>query len=98
MGVEHIPAPKYQWARSLRAVSPFLDIKLVGNARELGYTLHYTRLQSRHTQRERHNEACARLRRLVKKPAPLDAKTMLRRYARQKALHATECYVVGLVG
>eukprot|EP00438_Fugacium_kawagutii_P008305 Skav206328 [mRNA] locus=scaffold1420:236801:240265:+ [translate_table: standard] len=88
--------PKQQWSRKLHAAFPDIDIKLVSCARELGYTLHYNRAQSRHTQRERHAAALARLVRLRQQHAPPDVKARLVGFTLQKALFGTECYVVGV--
>lgn len=79
----------------LKSVHPHRNIQIVQTARDLGYILHYGRMHSRTTQRERHQKALSKLARLRKKKAPLQARAQICRHALGQALYATETYVVG---
>ena len=50
--------------RAAQQVQPDLQLQIASNARELGYILHYRRVQFRGTQKKRHDQARARLKKL----------------------------------
>eukprot|EP00438_Fugacium_kawagutii_P005254 Skav228636 [mRNA] locus=scaffold204:52029:56561:+ [translate_table: standard] len=79
----------------LQAVHQGRSVQIVQTARDLGYMLHYGSSQSRATQRERHQKAVAKLQRLRRQHAPMQAKAQVCRHAITQAMFATETYAVG---
>ena len=86
---------KKTWKERLLAALPDVSIRVVTSARELGYTMHYNRVQSRYTQKERTSEAMKRWKRLQHMKLSLDDKGKIAHWALVKAFYATECYAVG---
>lgn len=86
---------KKEWKQRLNCVLPAASVRVVTSARELGYTMHYNRMQNRHTQRERTADAMKRWKRLQRLPLSLDDKGKIAHWALIKAFFATECYAVG---
>lgn len=86
---------KQTWQHAMQQQYPNLELRFVDSARELGYTIHYNRKQSRHCQKSRHADALDRLDRIKRLHAPIQLKAQLAQHALVKALHSTENYVVG---
>ena len=86
---------KEAWKQIITDAIPQADIRVVTSARELGYTMHYNRVQNRHTQKERTVEAMKRWKKLQKLPINMDDKCKIANWALIKAMYATECYAVG---
>ena len=86
---------KMLWKNRVSEALPAADIRVVTSARELGYTMHYNRVQNRYSQKERTKEAMRRWTKLQKVPLSLDDKGKIAHWALIKAFFATECYAVG---
>ena len=87
---------KKMWKNRVSEALPAADIRVVTSARELGYPMHYNRVQNRYSQKERTKESMRRWTRLQKMPLSLDDKGKIAHWALVKAFFATECYAVGL--
>ena len=88
---------KQQWKNRIQALFPQgVNIHIVRAARELGYTMAYNKVQSRQTQRQRHDDAIRRIHRLRKVKTNLAVKAQICADAcLHKALFATHTYHVG---
>ena len=88
---------KVEWKRRMQALLPQgIQIHIVSAARELGYTMAYNKVQSRQTQRQRHDDAIKRILRLRKTRTNLHVKAQICADAcLSKALFATMTYHVG---
>eukprot|EP00438_Fugacium_kawagutii_P029001 Skav204715 [mRNA] locus=scaffold1549:103965:108002:- [translate_table: standard] len=86
---------KKQWKKIAKDMVPEARFKVLASARELGFQIHYTRVQDRSTQRLRHHQALRRLKRLQKQKVDLNTKGLMAHYAMQKALYSVETYYVG---
>lgn len=88
---------KAAWKQRMQAILPHdVHLQIVAAARELGYTMAYNKVQSRQTQRQRHDEAIRRIHRLRKTKASLQIRAQLCADAcLSKALFATATYHVG---
>lgn len=89
---------KAAWKAAMkRALPRTATIHVVTSARELGYTMHYNKIQSRKTQKQRHEAALEQVLRIRKLPISLQTKAQLLTDAcLSKALCQTETYYVGL--
>ena len=89
---------KATWKAAMkRALPRAATIHVVTSARELGYTMHYNKIQSRKTQKQRHQAALEQVLRIRKLPISLQTKAQLLTDAcLSKALCQTETYHVGL--
>eukprot|EP00438_Fugacium_kawagutii_P034778 Skav236242 [mRNA] locus=scaffold829:291628:296460:- [translate_table: standard] len=81
--------------RALSQLHPNMEIHTLQVARELGFTMQYVGLQSRATQRTRHDLAIRRIKRIRAQSASLQTKAQLCFHALTQALHATETYALG---
>ena len=90
-------AGKQEWKAHMQSLLPEgIHIQIVSAARELGYTMAYNKVQSRQTQRERHDDAIRRVLRLRKVRTSLQVKAQICADAcLHKALFATTTYHVG---
>ena len=88
---------KAAWKSAMRQALPrAATLHVVTSARELGYTMHYSKTQSRATQKQRHREALEQVLKIRKMPVPLQVKAQLLTDAcLSKALSHTETYHVG---
>ena len=88
---------KAEWKRQMQILlPPEVTLHVVTAARELGYTLAYNKVQSRQTQRQRHDDAIKRIMRLRKLRANLQVRAQICADAcLSKALFATVTYHVG---
>ncbi len=86
---------KNAWKNRIHDALPEVSIRVVTSARELGYTMHYNRVQNRYTQRERTTDAMKRWKRLQQMQLTIDEKGKVAHWALIKAFFATECYAVG---
>ena len=88
---------KAAWKQRMQAILPHdVHLQIVAAARELGYTMAYNKVQSRQTQRQRHDEAIRRIHRLRKTKASLQIRAQICADAcLSKALFATATYHVG---
>ena len=88
---------KAAWKVAMRQALPReATLHVVTSARELGYTMHYCKTQSRTTQKQRHQEAMDQVLRIRRMPVSLQIKAKLLTDAcLSKALSQTETYHVG---
>ena len=88
---------KAAWKAAMKIELPReATLHVVTSARELGYTMHYNKIQSRATQKQRHQEALQQVLRIRRLPVPLQIKAQLLTDAcLSKALCQTETYHVG---
>ena len=88
---------KPAWKVAMRQALPReATLHVVTSARELGYTMHYSKTQSRATQKQRHQEAMDQVLRIRRMPVSLQIKAKLLTDAcLSKALSQTETYHVG---
>lgn len=89
---------KAAWKAAMKNALPRqATIHVVTSARELGYTMHYNKVQSRKTQKQRHQAAREQVLRVRRLPVSLQVKAQLLTDAcLSKALCQTETYHVGL--
>ena len=79
-----------------RLLPPEATLQVVTCARELGYTMHYNKVQSRTTQKQRHQAALEQVLKIRRMPVTLQIKAQLLTDAcLSKALCHTETYHVG---
>ena len=88
---------KAAWKAAMkRSLPDDATIHVVMSARELGYTMHYNKTQSRKTQKQRHQEALDQVLKIRRMPISLQLKAQLLTDAcLSKALCQTETYHVG---
>ena len=90
-------ANKAAWKVAMKRFLPQeATLQIVTCARELGYTMHYNKTQSRKTQKQRHRAALEQVLKIRKLPVSLQIKAQLLTDAcLSKALSHTETYHVG---
>ena len=90
-------ANKAAWKIAMkRSLPQEATLQIVTCARELGYTMHYNKTQSRKTQKQRHRAALEQVLKIRKLPVTLQTKAQLLTDAcLSKALSHTETYHVG---
>ena len=82
--------------RSAQQVQPDLQLQIASNARELGYILHYRRVQFRGTQKKRHDQARARLKKISSQGYEVSTVAHLaQQSALPKAFFGVHLYVPG---
>lgn len=88
---------KAEWKIKMQALlPPGIHLHVVNAARELGYTMAYNKVQSRQTQRQRHDDATKRIHRLRRTRTNLQVRAQICADAcLSKALFATMTYHVG---
>ena len=88
---------KAEWKQKMQTLlPPGIHIHIVNAARELGYTMAYNKVQSRQTQRQRHDEAIKRITKLRRTRANLQVRAQICADAcLSKALFGTVTYHVG---
>ena len=88
---------KTEWKQRMQRLLPQeIQIQIVTAARELGYTMAYNKVQSRQTQKQRHEQAAKRIYRLRKMRTSLQVRALICTDAcLSKALFATATYHVG---
>jgi len=88
---------KAAWKAAMKLELPReATLHVVTSARELGYTMHYNKNQSRATQKQRHQEALQQVLRIRRMPVSLQIKAQLLTDAcLSKAFSQTETYHVG---
>lgn len=88
---------KAAWKIAMKSALPRdATLHVVTSARELGYTMHYNKIQSRKTQKQRHDAALEQVLRIRRMPVSLQVKAQLLTDAcLSKALSQTETYHVG---
>ena len=79
----------------LQATPPGVVLHIVSTARELGLTLNYNKVNSRATQRIRHQDSLQYMHRARLNHLTIDTRERICAFAMTKALWGTETYVVG---
>eukprot|EP00438_Fugacium_kawagutii_P024143 Skav222779 [mRNA] locus=scaffold600:465899:470917:+ [translate_table: standard] len=90
------PGNHDQWMEAIRSACPQAEqVLAVPTARELGYTVNYSKVHSRQTQQQRHDQALELIVKARKKTISLQGRARICHWAMVKALWGTESYVVG---
>eukprot|EP00438_Fugacium_kawagutii_P022980 Skav236569 [mRNA] locus=scaffold2180:92899:95436:+ [translate_table: standard] len=85
-----------EWKHTMRALCPEVaDLKVFSTAQELGYVLNYNKVQSRATQRKRHQIALTHIVRSRKLHLEVSTRAKIAKYSLRRALWGTHTYVVG---
>ena len=87
---------KEAWVAKIKHECPqAADLLFPKHARDLGYTLNYSKVYTRQTQKIRHTAAMSQLHKLSKTTLTLASKAKICTYAFTKALWGTTAHVVG---
>lgn len=87
---------KPRWKSKMREIfPPAVAVQFLATARELGYTLHYNKVHSRATQKQRHDIALKHIAKAKNPQLSLHTRAKICAFAITRAFWGTETYAVG---